>query len=234
MKRRNFLVATSLVLAVGVAITACGSGGGDAAAPGTASAHSHHLHHDGEVSLGEDGRWMMRWNDLIEVSAYPPDAEPTDEERAAGEEFLAAVREASKRFVDQSVAQAEGYENIAPFDEFHFVNTAYLSDDTTLDPQRPEFVMFDPDTGEFLGVMFTMPFGQRGPQFAGPLTRWHYHDEELDDVCWVDEVPRVGLVDPDTGACRSGEKRRATTEMLHVWLVPNLTGPFATSMTPPS
>jgi len=188
----------------------------------------------GEWELGPDGLWQRALGDpghTFEVTAFAPATEPSFSEKAAAAEFEAAARQAMARFTSPDVAKAEGYEFNDDLDRYHLVNVEFANDDDYLNPERPEFVMFDPPTGEFLGVMFLAPPGTNGPQFGGPLTVWHYHPATGANLrCWSGPLPIPGDWDPDTGQCRTGEERDRSPQMLHVWAIDHSDGPFATEM----
>lgn len=178
----------------------------------------------------KDGLW--RWPvgiDAIEISAFAPDDEPTDQHRRAAEAFVARTRELSVQFMDPEAARAAGYTPHPAFAEDHWVNEALLNDDDVLNPSRPEFVMFDPDTNEFLGVMFVAPWGTHGTQLAGPLSRWHYHDAP--EGCWKGQMPLASQDSPPATCPPGYVKRKGPPEMLHVWFRDTPDGPMATYMT---
>jgi hypothetical protein len=160
--------------------------------------------------------------------------EPGPAERKAAQEFLDRCFESANRhgWTDFAKGVADGFESMMPFDPYHYRNREYLLDDHILDPDRPEFLMYYPKpdgTRGLAGFMFIMrSFGERGPQFAGRLSVWHYHDWARpvcaeQDVIWLDFATREGR-------CLRGEPRHRSTEMLHTWLIDHPKGPFATSM----
>lgn len=72
----------------------------------------------------------------------------------------------------------------------------------------------------FVGVMFSMPRGKKGPTPGGPITRWHTHK-----VCAAGAKRGLG-VRPD-GSCPPGTKPRQGSEMLHFWFTRDLRSSFA-------
>jgi hypothetical protein len=92
----------------------------------------------------------------------------------------------------------------------HYLNSAELADPRVLDPNHPEALVFMSATrgGRLLAALYAMPnTTDSGPQVGGCLTTWHRH---------------------------TLEDGRVTPEMLHVWIVPNLDGPFAEGYRPPT
>jgi hypothetical protein len=160
--------------------------------------------------------------------------EPGPAERKAAREWLERCFDSAQRHGWQDFAKgtADGYESMMPIDPYHYRNREYMLDDRILDPERPEFLMYYPKpdgTRGLAGLMFiTRNLEEHGPQFAGRLSVWHYHDWARQvctekDIIWLDFAP------PD-GRCLRGEPRQRSPEMLHVWLIDHPKGPFATSM----
>lgn len=115
---------------------------------------------------------------IWEVSIHPPGAEPTPEQERAAQELVEASHRAvlAHGWQDHAVALADGFYRM-PNDRRHFHKDAHLLDDRILDPDHPEFLMYEPspDGMALTGLMFLMPRQVRGPQVGGPLTVWHYH-----------------------------------------------------------
>jgi hypothetical protein len=130
---------------------------------------------------------------------------------------------------NQQVAVEMGYELWLGLDDFHWVNRSYMEDGRVLDPDRPESVLYHPQTGEFLGVMFLADGWNSGPQFGGPLTVWHYHPATNSDFrCWIGMLPVMD--DTDGQGCRTGTWRDRSPEMLHVWRTDEAGGPYSSLM----
>lgn len=185
----------------------------------------------GPTVLGEDGLWRTPLGlDVTEVSAYSRDAVPTPEQLQAAEQFVAEVRRLSARYTDPANAVADGYGLHPSFGADHWVHLEWLNDDVVLAPDKPEFVMYDPKTKEFTGVMFVMPWGQKGPQFAGPLSVWHYHT--MESGCWDGQLPLTALT-PGDPECLNLEVREGSPEMLHVWFTDTPDGPMSSFMAAP-
>jgi hypothetical protein len=203
---------------------------------------SDHLHghdHGSEVDrseavvvVGVDGRFEIDIDgELIEVTAYDPEADPSPEQRVAADELVEAVARSLERFADREAAERAGYRTWQTFDDVHMVNPAFVVDGRVLDPERPEFLMFDGPT--LLGAMF-LPAGptEPGPQVGGPLTVWHFH--RSGPACWTaggllldEDRPSPNV---DDGCAEGLLLSDRSPEMLHVWIVDNPAGPFASGM----
>lgn len=113
-------------------------------------------------------------------------------------------------------------------DPVHFVNIEYVFDGETLNPDKPEVLMYY-KSGEddyLMGIMF-LAIGERGPQVAGPLSKWHYHIDR--SMCYERGVLPIGTVNED-GSCEKGFHNIRSPEMLHLWFFDHTEGRFATKM----
>lgn len=160
------------------------------------------------------------------TSLYDPRLTP--EQREAARKLIDDTISGMERYPDLDAVIADGYisigDGLTGFE--HWVNVAYIVDGKELDPNAIESIVAKVNldgSRQIVSAMYLMAPGSTMddvPDIAGPLTRWHDHQ----DLCW--EGARVtGRVRPD-GSCRRGEFR-ATSPMLHVWLVPHPCGPFA-------
>ncbi|HET6213432.1 MAG TPA: hypothetical protein VFE14_11240, partial [Micromonosporaceae bacterium] len=131
------------------------------------------------------------------------------------------------RFAELSAALAAGYRlplGRREGPEVHLENPAYQKDGRTLNPARPEMLVYAIDSGRarLLGVVYIMQVaGQPGAAPGGPLTRWHAHN-----LCISLLPPGIGIVTP-YGGCPAFSVNLTSGEMMHVWVVPNPAGPFA-------
>ena len=221
----SFLRTPSRVAPIAVVATlvlaACGSGGG-ASPSATATAGASHGHAAGPSAGG-----AATHGDHHGGTEHPyPSGTPTAEQQAAADALVRATLEGVEPFDDIDVARGQGYEQAMPyaFGEIraaHYLSVEALTDRTTLDPERPEGLIYlrTPDGADvFIGVMY-IAMGGPAPDIAGPLTPWYRHPE----LC----MSGFSIV-PLTAA---GECTRPGTpivqEMIHVWAVPNPLGPFA-------
>jgi hypothetical protein len=117
-------------------------------------------------------------------------------------------------------------------DKKHHRHDEYILDGITLDPERPEYLMYYAlEDGSFTlaGFMFLVDAPEsRGPQMAGPLSIWHYHLWKR-KRCFVQEMLTAGSTDRD-GKCERGVGSHRSPEMMHVWLIDNPRGVFSTGM----
>ena len=165
---------------------------------------------------------------MYELSQYPSQ-EPTQAHTDAAnnlvkESFDTVVRNG---WLSKEKGLSDGYEKMYG-DPVHFVNVEYVFDGETLNPEKPEVLMYyRTREGDFLmGVMF-LAIGKRGPQTAGPLSKWHYHIDRR--MCYEQGVLPIGGVQED-GSCEAGFPNVRSPEMLHVWFFDHPAGEFATSM----
>jgi uncharacterized membrane protein len=110
----------------------------------------------------------------------------------------------------------------------HFPHPAYMFDDVILDPERPEWLVYDdgPDGKVLMALMFfTRNLEDVGPTPGGPLAQWHYHP--YNDVrCAIQGLWTVGKADA-SGRCAEGVPVTRTPEMFHVWFMDHPIGHFS-------
>jgi hypothetical protein len=179
-------------------------------------------------SQPQDSPHMVIW----ELSEFAPETPPTPEQKAAGDAFLEACYRAALEhgWYDFNEGLADGYRLLFQ-DRRHYVHDEYVLDGRVLDPERPEFLMYygTPLGKRLAGFMFYVNEpGDRGPQFAGNDSLWHYHIWKR-AKCLLHGLIAVGEADDD-GKCEEGIVTHRSPEMLHVWLLDLPTGSFSTSM----
>ena len=106
---------------------------------------------------------------------------------------------------------------------FHSESRRNHSDDSYLDPTRPDTLIYADAPGRplsLVGVMFSMPRGLEGATPGGPITRWHWH------VICSNAVKRGTKPLPD-GSCRRGSRLYGGSEMLHAWFTGDLRSAYA-------
>lgn len=165
---------------------------------------------------------------MYEITRYP-NQEVTQVYKDAGNKLVKDSFDAVVRhgWLSKEKGLSDGYEKMYR-DPVHFVNKEYVFDGETLNPDKPEVLMYyKTEQGDFLmGVMF-IAVGQRGPQVAGPLTKWHYHIDR--GACYERGVLPIGRFE-EGGSCESGFHNPRSPEMLHVWFFDHPEGRFATKM----
>lgn len=220
------VVAVVAVAATGGDDEGGGGEGGDLVAAPSATPH--------QVA---DGRW--EWSidgGLVEVSEWPRDQEPDDDQVAAALALTSATRDALRDLVTEEQAEAAGYvvrdEEIShETGSVHLINPDLLDDGKVLDPTAPEALVLDVATGVVYGGMFIAPLGEHGPQVS-PAAPWHAHHFEK-SVCFYDsgatlvDDPAIATL-PPCGPDRTAG--HTSPEMLHVWLVANPLGGFDSEM----
>jgi hypothetical protein len=211
---RGFVASTVVVLLVVGTATAGWAGAFRASglANGDGHAHGHSL-----GSVAAPGT----------VLPVLDDREATPSELAAAERLRAAVAAAIAPYADPAVAAADGYdvEGIHGTD-FHAGNQRHEHDGRSLDPARPEALVYaaGPTGPALLGAMFVMPsLGASGPAVGGPATVWHAHE----NICVSLTPPALtGILSP-LGSCPVGSIAwPVTPEMIHVWTIPGAPQPF--------
>ena len=106
----------------------------------------------------------------------------------------------------------------------HYVNSSYLGDGIELDENKVESIVLQrqPDSSWVFGsAMYILSNGKTMadiPEIAGAFTTWHDHQ----NLCW-EGLQVVGLL--INGTCTRGTFR-PTAPMLHVWMTPQVCGPF--------
>ena len=159
----------------------------------------------------------------------------TPAEQARAEQLIRDTLRDLPHWADPGTAFAEGYRSIG--DGFtgdeHYVNWSYLSDGRILDTKHPESLMYDTRVSpkRLVAAMFTLEIGQtfaNVPDIGGPLTQWHVHN----DLCLADDPtdPLRKVVSSLTGVngtCPAGTTKAGGVPMIHVWIVKNPCGPFA-------
>ncbi len=109
----------------------------------------------------------------------------------------------------------------------HFPNQQYMFDDVLLDPERPEWLVYDdtPNGKVLMALMFfTRTLEEVGPTPAGRLAQWHYHEYE-EVRCAVKGLWTVAKADAN-GQCAEGVPVTRTPEMFHVWFIDHPLGRF--------
>jgi len=165
---------------------------------------------------------------MYELSQYP-NQEATQAHKDAANKFVKDSFDAVVRhgWLSKEKGLSDGYEKMYG-DPVHFVNKEYVFDGETLNPDKPEVLMYyKTEEGDFLmGIMF-LAIGQRGPQVAGPLSKWHYHIDR--SMCYERGVLPIGGIG-EGGSCEAGFHNIRSPEMLHVWFFDHPDGRFATKM----
>jgi hypothetical protein len=147
----------------------------------------------------------------------------------------AAQQQAAVNLVNQTVAAAQKYTNLATAKAagyvpvtrsgariVHYINPAYYRSGAVLNPNEiPALVYVNTAHGAVLSAaMYLDPPGVTPPQPGGCLTQWHIHT----DLCF--SSGRVVGTNTN-GSCAAGSTNRVTQPMMHVWMTPVSGGPLA-------
>jgi hypothetical protein len=162
------------------------------------------------------------------ISPDDPRLTPAQQQRA--KDLIARTTAAMRAFPDQASVVRAGYVSIwdANSGYEHFFNHAYMADGHTLDPDHIESIVFEAKPGQPKRVAAAMYMLDNGrtfadvPEVAGPLTPWHNHK----DLCW-DATGNHMLGIYRLGRCIPAGTQHDLPPMLHVWIIPNVCGPFA-------
>jgi hypothetical protein len=166
---------------------------------------------------------------------------PTAEELQAATRLYTDTRAAVARYATLNAALVAGYVPMEPpnIEIVHYVNPSYMVEADILDPQHVQSLIYynGPHGMQLIGAMYIMPRrGMDGPQIGGPLTVWHQHSNICFDNVTGIAVAFVHSGAEDTaeksGSCPRGSTNKTTPQMLHVWLIDNPEGPFASTMDP--
>ncbi|HZB70794.1 MAG TPA: hypothetical protein VE395_01580 [Acidimicrobiales bacterium] len=197
---------------------------------GAEAAAGHHGggHGDGDAEVhGHD-----------EADGHEDPSTATAEQRAAADELLQDTKTGFWQWTDDQRVHEAGFRSIGDgvTGTEHLVNWNWINDDTVLDPDHPESLVYN--VGEdgkrtLAAAMYMAPAGtpdDEVPDVGGPITQWHIHN----NLCYspatmVDGAPQrrvVGLT--RDGTCRpGGEFLSPHAPMLHVWVVEHECGPFS-------
>jgi hypothetical protein len=165
----------------------------------------------------------------IDLSGVPG---VTSQEQARAEHLVAITVARLPQWADPATALAAGYHSIGDgvtgFE--HYINWSYINDDKILNPDFPESLVYRVSGGTktLVAAMYMLRPGSTlddVPDIGGPLTQWHIHD----NLCFTadPQAPRVAGLTDANGNCRSPLVKLAPVPMIHVWIVPQVCGPFA-------
>ena len=178
----------------------------------TAAAHAHVVPYDPALP--------------IDLSGTPG---VTPQQQAAAENLVAITLARLPRWSDARVAERAGFHSIG--DGFtgteHLINQAFLKDNSTLDPDRPESLVYDTSSGgrRLVAAMYMLAPGtplSAVPDIGGALVQWHVHD----NLCFSPSGFVQGITNA-AGACPAGQLKPTPAPMVHVWITKNACGPFA-------
>jgi hypothetical protein len=166
---------------------------------------------------------------LPDMKMYGSTAPPTAAQVIAAGQLIKQTDVSLARYQNVRAAFAAGYTYVLRTNgEEHLLydgpNPAYAG----LNPQHPSSLVYAINVPHhapiLLGAMYIEGGQTNGPQIGGSLTRWHAHLV----VCRGGRPTIAGFGVQLRGFCNPGTwHNRYTAQMLHVWVVPYLGGPFS-------
>jgi len=203
------------------------------AVPGmiAAGGHTHagagHDHEAGAAAHAHDDGAVAEVASAVPAKPYDP-ALPIDlggvegvtpQQQAAAENLLSRTIVELPKFSDPAAIEAMGFQSIGDgaLGHEHYVNVANMADDTILDPDLPESLVFDTTVTpkKLVSAMFMLRPGSTladVPELGGKLTQWHIHD----NLCFIGA--RVSSLREPGADCPAGQAKGGETPMLHVWI----------------
>ena len=153
----------------------------------------------------------------------------TPEQQAAAENLVAVTVLRLPKWADPAYAEANGFRSIGDgrTGTEHLVSQEFMSDDSFLDPDRPESLVYD-TSGGGRRLVAAMYMAERGlpldqvPNIGGKLMQWHTHE----NLCYNAQGKVAGITNA-AGECPAGLVKPVPTPMIHVWIEPHKCGPFA-------
>jgi hypothetical protein len=153
----------------------------------------------------------------------------TPEQQAAAENLVAVTILRLPKWSDPAYAEANGFRSIGDgrTGTEHLVSQEFMNDDSFLDPDRPESLVYDTQGGG-RRLVAAMYMAERGlpledvPNIGGKLMQWHTHE----NLCYNAQGKVAGLTNA-AGECPPGLVKPVPTPMIHVWIEPHPCGPFA-------
>ena len=229
-----------------LALTACSGGsaatersaGGDDTTTTTAATTGHTHSHGG--GSGSDGYLLRHPLKVtadglidpasIDLSGIQGVSETQQQESTA---LLANTIRTLPRWSDYQTAINDGFQSIHDelTGEEHVIHWDWINDDVMLDPNKPESLVYQVDratgTKTLEAAMFLMPQQytlDNQPSIASPLVQFHQHD----NLCFTaPPAPRVAGLTNFEGGCNPPLVKFNPNIMVHVWIRPNVCGPFA-------
>jgi len=157
----------------------------------------------------------------------------TAAQQAEAEDLVTRTIEDLPQFADPATLPAQGWypigDAVTGFE--HYINWSLIDDDDILDPNKPESIVYQVGPGgqrTLVAAMFITPRNvtvEDPPDFGGALVQWHAHN----NLCYggIPNQLRIMAVVPYPQPCPGNTFRDHLSPMIHVWIVPNECGPFA-------
>ena len=149
------------------------------------------------------------------------------------EDLLVASINTLPRWSDITVAVADGFQSIGDggTGEEHLLHWDWIEDDTILDPNFPEALVYKVDrrsgSRTLEAAMYILPRSyslEKTPEIASPLVQFHQHD----NLCFTQPpAAKVAGLTNRAGECNPPLVKFNPNIQVHVWIRPNDCGPFA-------
>jgi hypothetical protein len=188
----------------------------------TASGHSHAAggaHDAGSHDAGASAAAGVHDHDVVGQSSFSREAQ------RQADALVADTQRDARRWLDADQAEADGFHYIGDGPFLHYINWKGIDQPGTLDPRRPEALVYAarPDgTRKLIAAMYVTPWGTSMDQVpAVQGAHWHDHGK----LCFDAELKLVGDLASD-GVCRPAGTLKIFPPMLHVAIGRNRCGPF--------
>ena len=251
---RRTTLASITALAAALALLAACSGGGDSSAAPTATTNDHGMteqemrcmsthyagHHPDLCPDQNDGYLLKHPLKVTADGLIDPGSIDLSgikgvsaQQQAESTALLKNTIAVLPRWSDYRQAEADGFHSIGDSltGEEHYIHWDWINDDVALDPNQPESLVYKVDratgTKTLEAAMFLMPQQytlDNQPSIASPLVQFHQHD----NLCFTaPPAPRVAGLTNFEGGCNPPLVKFNPNIMVHVWIRPNVCGPFA-------
>jgi hypothetical protein len=167
---------------------------------------------------------------LADMKMYGSTAPPTAAQVIAAGQLITDTDASLARYQNVHAALAAGYTDILHANgEEHLLYNGRNPNYSGLNPRDPSSLVYATNVPHhapiLLGAMYIESRNTNGPQVGGSLTRWHAHLVVCDGG--KQTIAGFGL-QVQGGSCNPATWRdNYTAQMLHVWVVPYLGGPFS-------
>jgi hypothetical protein len=166
---------------------------------------------------------------LPDMRMYGSPAPATAAQVVAAANLIKATDASLARYASVQAAFAAGYTYVLKTNgEEHLLYNGPSPAYAGLDPQHPSSLVYAINVPHhapiLLGAMYIENDRTNGPQIGGGLTRWHSHLT----VCQNGKPTIAGFGVQLRGTCNPATWHdQYTSQMLHVWVVPYIGGPFS-------
>jgi hypothetical protein len=172
---------------------------------------------------------MGTTNGLPDMRMYGSTAPATAAQVIAAGQLIKATDASLARFANVRAAFAAGYTYVLRTNgEEHLLYNGPNPAFAGLNPRHPSSLVYAINVPHhapiLLGAMYIENGNANGPQIGGGLTRWHSHLT----VCENNKPTIAAFGVQLRGTCNPATWRdQYTSQMLHVWVVPYVGGPFS-------